>query len=554
MYQIFFLVTLLFTLGLAGCGIHLNAVANPHSQAHAPLFNNLGQHHHPISTESELTQRYFDQGLILAYGFNHAEAVRSFQQAAALDPNCAICYWGLAYVLGPNINAAMEDEAVPTAYEALQQAIALSQAHGSDREKAYIQALAQRYSPEPMEDRAALDIAYAKAMNQVAEQYPDDLDAATLYAEALMDTMPWDYWTKSGEPKPETQRLLSTLESVLRNDPNHPGANHLYIHAVEASPHPEWGEMAADRLRSLVPGAGHLVHMPAHIYINVGRYDDAVQANLKAIAADQDYLTQCHQQGMYPVAYMPHNAHFGWSAAMLAGNRKVALDLADQTAHLVDQSLLREPGYGTLQHYSVIPLYSLVKFGEWDKILAEPAPAEDLQYPMGVWHYAQGMALTRKGQIEDAKVALQKLRAIATDPALQTVTIWDINNTGSLLNIGTEVLAGEIAAQENDYRSALRHLRQAVELEDNLNYDEPAPWYSPARQTLGAVLIKANNPHEAEGIYREDLRRYPRNGWSLFGLAQSLEAQGKVAEAEMVYQRFKTVWQSTDINLTASRL
>jgi tetratricopeptide (TPR) repeat protein len=554
MYQFFFLIALLFTLGLASCGIHLNAAANPHSQAQAPLLNNLGQHHHPISTDSALAQRYFDQGLILAYGFNHAEAVRSFQQAATLDPNCAICYWGLAYVVGPNINAAMEDEAVPTAYEAIQQAIALSQAHGSDREKAYIQALAKRYSPEPMEDRAALDIAYAKAMNQVAEQYPDDLDAATLYAEALMDTMPWDYWTTSGEPKPETQQLLSVLESVLRNDPNHPGANHLYIHAVEASPHPEWGEMAADRLRSLVPGAGHLVHMPAHIYINVGRYDDAVQANLKAIAADQDYLTQCHQQGLYPVAYMPHNAHFGWSAAMLAGNRKVALDLANQTADLVDQNLLRESGYGTLQHYSVIPLYSLVKFGEWDKILAEPAPAEDLQYPMGVWHYAQGMALTRKGQIEDAKVALQKLRAIATSPALQTVTIWDINNTASLLNIGTEVLAGEIAAQENDYRSALRHLRQAVELEDNLNYDEPAPWYSPVRQTLGAILIKANRPHEAEGIYREDLERYPRNGWSLLGLAQSLEAQGKVAEAEVVYQRFKTAWQATDINLTASRL
>jgi tetratricopeptide (TPR) repeat protein len=554
MYQFFFLIALLFTLGLASCGIHLNAAANPHSQAQAPLLNNLGQHHHPISTDSALAQRYFDQGLILAYGFNHAEAVRSFQQAATLDPNCAICYWGLAYVVGPNINAAMEDEAVPTAYEAIQQAIALSQAHGSDREKAYIQALAKRYSPEPMEDRAALDIAYAKAMNQVVEQYPDDLDAATLYAEALMDTMPWDYWTTSGEPKPETQQLLSALESVLRNDPNHPGANHLYIHAVEASPHPEWGEMAADRLRSLVPGAGHLVHMPAHIYINVGRYDDAVQANLKAIAADQDYLTQCHQQGLYPVAYMPHNAHFGWSAAMLAGNRKVALDLANQTADLVDQNLLRESGYGTLQHYSVIPLYSLVKFGEWDKILAEPAPAEDLQYPMGVWHYAQGMALTRKGQIEDAKVALQKLRAIATSPALQTVTIWDINNTASLLNIGTEVLAGEIAAQENDYRSALRHLRQAVELEDNLNYDEPAPWYSPVRQTLGAILIKANRPHEAEGIYREDLERYPRNGWSLLGLAQSLEAQGKVAEAEVVYQRFKTAWQATDINLTASRL
>lgn len=519
------------------------------TESKAPLFDNLGNYHHPIVTNIPLTQRYFDQGLILTYGFNHAEAARSFQEAARLDPDCAMCYWGVALVLGPNINAPMEGDAVPEAWTALQKAIELSQ-NANEKEKAYIQALAKRYALKPVEDRSQLDAAYADAMRELAQRYPDDLDAATLFAESLMDTTPWKYWTEDGEPKPEAREILATLESVLERNPNHPGANHFYIHAVEAK-RPELGIAAADRLRDLVPGSGHLVHMPSHIYLRVGRYHDAVVANQHAIEADQNYITQCHAQGLYPLGYVPHNHHFLWYAASMAGQREDAMQAAYDTARMADQTLMREPGYGTLQHYYSIPLYTFVKFGMWDKILAEPAPAEDLIYPTGVWHYARGMAFTAKGQLEEAARELEQLNAIATDPALEKVTIWDINTTASLLNIASDVLAGELAAKQGNYELAIAHLETAVEREDNLNYDEPAPWYSPVRQSLGAVWLEAGHPARAEQVYREDLQVYPDNGWSLHGLAQSLQTQGQTEEAKAVQERFAKIWRYADVTLTA---
>jgi len=517
-----------------------------------PLFDNLGNYSHPISTSDPQVQRYFDQGLILAYGFNHAESFRSFQQAAELDPTCAICHWGMAYVLGPNINAAMEEGAVPTAWEAIQRAIALSD-HASDKERAYISALATRYTPEPVEDRSELDLAYANAMRQVAQQYPDDPDAVTLFAEALMDTTPWDYWDENGEPKPEGAEIIATLESVLQRNPYHPGAIHLYIHAVEAE-RPELAADAADRLRLLRINTGHLIHMPGHIYLRVGRYNDAVVANQQAAAADAVYARQHNPEGIYPIAYMPHNEHFGWYAAVLSGQQQVALQAAHQTAALVNQSLIREPGFGTLQHYSTIPLYTYVKFGMWDEILAQPAPAEDLVYPTGVWHFARGMAYTAKGESQAVAEELEALRAIAANPALEVVTIWDINRTAHLLQIATEVLAGELAAKQGDFEVAIAHLQAGVILEDQLSYDEPSPWYAPVRQMLGAVLLQANRPAEAEQAYREDLDLYPENGWSLYGLAQSLQAQGKTSEAQAVQQRFEQAWRYADIPLTASRV
>ncbi|MBD3886344.1 hypothetical protein IFO70_32150 [Phormidium tenue FACHB-886] len=530
---------------------HRIHIANAPEPA-ASLFEDLGSYTHPISTHNPQAQRYFDQGLILSYGFNHAEALRSFQQAAALDPNCAICHWGMAYVLGPNINAAMEDGAVPTAWEAIQRAVQLS-SHASAKERAYIAALATRYTPEPVDDRAPLNLAYANAMREVAKQYPDDLDAATLFAEALMDTTPWDYWQEDGTPKPEGAEIIATLEAVLDQDPYHLGALHLYIHAVEAE-RPELAASAADRLRALNINTGHLIHMPGHIYIRVGRYHDAVIANQQAAAADAHYAHQHQPEGTYPVAYMPHNHHFLWYAAVMSGQREVAIEAAQQTAELVDQSLIREAGYGTLQHYAVIPLYTYVKFKLWDEILTQPAPAQDLVYPTGVWHFARGMAYTAKGQLQQASQELAALQAIAANPALEEVTIWDINTTAHLLQIGSEVLAGELAAKQGNFEAAIAHLQKGVELEDSLNYDEPAPWYSPVRQTLGAVLLQADRPAEAEQVYREDLATYPENGWSLYGLAQSLRAQGKTQEAQQVQARFEQAWQYADTSIAASRL
>ncbi|MDM9381861.1 hypothetical protein QUB80_14245 [Chlorogloeopsis sp. ULAP01] len=545
MYRILFTLVLIVTFGLSSLFLQYKYSAATEASA-APLFDNLGKYHHPISTKSPLAQRYFDQGLILAYGFNHAEAERSFREAARLDPDCAICNWGTALVLGSNINAAMDDEAVSVAWEALQKAVKLSE-KASKMEQAYIQALAKRYSQKPVKDRKSLEIAYAKAMREVAKSYPDDLDAATLFAEALMDTMPWNYWQENGEPKPETREILTTLDSVLRRNPNHPGANHLYIHAVEAVK-PELGIAAADRLGNLVPGAGHLVHMPSHIYIRVGRYHDAAIANQKAIAADKAYTTQCHKQGMYPLAYMPHNHHFLWAAATMAGNQKLAMQAARDTAAMADEKKMREPGYGTLQHYYSMPLYTQTRFGKWDDILAQPAPAKDLQYPTGVWHYARGTAFTAKAQFKEAKQELEKLKAIAADSTLKTVTIWDINITSSLLNIASEVLAGKLAAKQGDYNNAIAHLKTAVTLEDKLNYDEPPPWHYPVRQALGATLLQAHRPKEAEIAYREDLKRFPENGWSLFGLTKSLEAQGKTKEAQAVQKRFVTAWEYADFS------
>lgn len=516
----------------------------------APLFTDMGTNQHPITTKSSQAQRYFDRGLILAYGFNHAEAAHSFREAIKLDPDCAMCNWGLAYVLGPNINAKMENDAVPESYQAMQQAIKLAK-NSSESEQAYIQALAKRYTNLPVTDRSSLDIAYAKAMKQVVQQYPDDLDAATIYAEALMDTMPWSYWTKEKEPKPETQEILDTLESVLERDPNHIGANHLYIHVVEGAK-PQLGIAAADRLRNLVPNSGHLLHMPSHIYIRVGRYHDAVIANQKAIAVDNDYLTQCHAQGIYSLAYIPHNHHFLWFVATLEGDSFLATTTGKNIAAMVEPQMMREPGMGTLQHFYSIPLFTSIRFGQWDEILATPQPEADLKYPTGVWHFARGLAYTAQDKIAQAQQELEQLDLLARDPELETVTIWDINTSQNILKIATEVLRGELAAKQGDYLQAIAHLRQAVTLEDALTYDEPADWSIPVRQYLGAALLKDHRFAEAEQVYREDLALYPNNGWSLFGLVQSLQAQGKESEAQMTQQQFDSAWQYADVQLTAS--
>lgn len=518
----------------------------------APLLDGMGSHHHEIETENPLVQRLFDQGLVLAYGFNHREAERSFREAARLDPECAMCWWGVALVLGPNINLGMPPENVPKAWAALEKARALKH-HAGERHRAYIDALFERYEKDPPADRSGLDEAYAEAMGEVARRYPDDPDAANLYGEALMDTTPWDYWEDDGSPKPVTERILATLESVLAQYPDHPGANHLYIHAVEKE-RPEQGLPMAERLEDLVPGAGHLVHMPSHIYIRTGDYHAGSLANERAVRADEAYLAQCRQQGVYPLGYVPHNWHFLWATATLEGRSERALEAAHETRDRVDMDMIGQPGMGTLQHFYMLPLYAKARFGLWDEVLDAPRPPGELLYPQGVWHYARGMAHVARDELGAARSELEHLREIAADPGLEEVTIWEINTMAQLLAIADDVLSGELAAARGDHDEAVRRLRAAVAREDALSYNEPPDWYYPVRQSLGAVLMAAGRPDEAKRVYRENLKHYPDNGWALFGLAESLEAQGKDSAAATVRARFEDAWRRADVQLKASRI
>jgi tetratricopeptide (TPR) repeat protein len=518
------------------------------------LMQGMGTYHHKITTSSEQAQKFFDQGLTLAYAFNHAEAERSFREAARLDPNCAMCYWGISLVLGPNINMQMDKESVPPAYVALNKAKELMK-NASAKEQDYITALATRYGPSPVEDRTKFNEAYANAMREVAKKYPDDLDAATLFAEAMMDVHPWDYYNKeTREPQPWTPEIVSTLESVMKKNPNHPGANHFYIHAVEASNHPERGLPMAGRLSTLVPAAGHLVHMPAHIYIRTGDYKKASETNEHAIKSDDSYLSGCHAPGAYSMVYVPHNHHFLSASATLEGRSKVALDSANAVRSKVPSEMMRQEGMAVLQHFYMVPTFVMIRFGMWDDILKSPAPDKDLIYPTGIWHYARGLALLRTGKIDDAKKELEQLKTVAANPALEKMLLMDLHKTTDLTQIEVEHLTGEIAAASKDYDSAVQHLQKAVQIEDNLTYDEPPVWPNPMRHYLGAVLLDAKRSAEAEKVFRAELTKFPRNGWSLFGLEQSLIAQNKKQEADTVKKDLDVAWAAADIKLNSSRL
>lgn len=521
-----------------------------------PLIGNLGSHSHPITTASETAQRYFDEGLTLTFGFNHAEAVRSFKDAAEIDPGCAMCHWGIALALGPNINAPMADEAVPAAWAALQQAQALAPA-ASPAEQAYIQALATRYVAEPVADRADLDLAYADAMRELSRQYPDDLDAATLYAEAVMDLTPWQFWTKDGQPTTYTGEIVQVLESVLARNPNHPGANHYYIHTVEASYTPERALPSAERLEKLAPGAGHLVHMPGHVYWRTGRYQDAVRVNEDAILADEVTIRRGlsgADQGShsyYSLSYYPHNIHFLFAAAQMQGQSGLALTAARKlVASIPAEAYKAAPA---LEDFRPMVLFGQVRFGQWDAILAEPQPAPELQYTTGIWHWARGLAYVRKGQLDLAATELDRLSAIAETDAMQELTLASFPKAATLLEIARGVLAGELAGARGDTAQMIAHLERSVEIQDSLAYIEPPAWFYPVRHNLGAALLQAGRAADAETTYREDLRQFPENGWSQFGLAASLTAQGKTAEAAEVERQFAQTWHRADVTLTGSR-
>lgn len=545
-----FLPLLTASVLLMGCGGEEGGARATRQQADSsavPLYDDLGDHHYAITTDTPLAQGYFDQGLRLYYAFNHAEAIRAFNEAARLDPECAMCYWGTALAYGPNINLPMDSAAGVAAFGAIQKAQAAAE-HASPKERAFIEALSERYAAVPAADRAGLDSAYARAMKQVVEDYPDDTEAGTLYAESLMDLSPWNYWNEDGSPRPRTPELLAQLEQVITANPNHPGANHFYIHGVEAE-HPERAVAAAERLAGLMPGAGHLVHMPGHIYIRVGRYQDAIEANQHAVHADETYIRDQNPAfGIYVAGYYPHNYDFLAFAASMIGRSQQAIDAAEKMASLAPEEMLREPGMTFLQHHLTRHLQLEVRFGRWDEILQTPAPPQDLPHARAMWQYARGRALVASGDVQAAEAALAQLRATAQDPNVAPLRL-EFNTSGAVLGIAAEVLAGHIAAEQGDFPSGVRHMREAVRREDELGYGEPPDWTVPVREELGVILLQAGQPEAAEQAFREDLERFPENGWSLYGLAQALRAQDRVSEAGEVAERFQSVWATADVQL-----
>lgn len=514
----------------------------------APRLQNVGPHVFPVTTSNERAQLFVSQGVNLAYGFNHPEAGRAFAEAARLDPDCAMAYWGQALVIGPNINAPMDPADEARARQFIELAIA-KKGGASQRERDWFDALAARYTGNAA-DRAAADRAYAQAMRALAAKYPDDLDAATMFAESLMDLRPWNYWTRDGLPYDGTADAAAALQSVIERDPNHIGALHYWIHLMEATD-PGAAEAAADRLMPLAPSAGHLVHMPGHIFIRVGRYSDAVRANELAIAADEDYITQCRVQSIYPLAYYPHNLHFLWASATFDGRSQLAIETANKMAAKIDLAQIQQ--FPFLQQFLVPRYFALVRFGKWDEMLREPRPAYDSLMTRGVWHYARGIAFAGKGQADAADKELRELSRIVADPELARLSVSSYNSTVDILRIAELTLAGEIAARRRDFNEAIARLDTAVRFYDLLVYTEPEDWHYPVRQSLGAVLLEAGRAPEAEIIYWQDLREHPENGWSLFGLARALRAQKKDSEADLVEKRFAKAWARADVTLTSSR-
>jgi tetratricopeptide (TPR) repeat protein len=519
----------------------------------APLFSGLDGIHFPVSTTNSEAQKYFDQGLMLSFAFNHAEAGRSFFEAARQDSTCAMCWWGFAYVLGPNYNAGMEKDNFQRAYDAALKAKSLS-ASCTTKEKDLIEALTHRYSSDTTITRPILDSSYASAMLKVYKKYSDDVTVASLFAESLMDLHPWNLYKKDGTIQPWTPEILSVLEKCLRREPRHAGANHFYIHATEMSLHAETALASADLLRDLVPGAGHLVHMPSHTYIRIGKYHDGVVANQKAVLVDSLYVEACHAQGVYPLAYYPHNYHFISACATLCGESKIAMIGANATSSHSHKKLLRDPAWATLQHYYSIPWYVEVKLGLWNDILNSPAPEKDLKYPSVIWHYAQGMAKLSQNKIGDAKKHLNEMKIIMTDTTIKALTIWGINSVYDLCEIASKTLEGEINAKENKYEVAISLLQEAVVKEDALNYNEPPDWFFSVRHHLGAVLIESGNFQEAIKVYDEDLKTYRENGWALSGLMNAYKKLDDKKKFDETKIRFDKAWNYADIKIKSSRI
>ena len=548
------LLVALLVGGLSAC-----TASNPRPAADAagasqvPLFDTFGDLHRDIDSKVPAAQRYFDQGLRMAYGFNHEAAGRAFAEAARLDPACAMCVWGQALVLGPNINLPMDPAAAKDA-TAFAKRAALLAANARPADHALIQAQLARFADPAPDDRKPLDRAYADAMARAVAEFPGDDDAATLYAEALMDLSPWSYWTADGKPTEFTPRILAELERVLARSPRHIGAMHYYIHATEASLTPERAEPYADALAGLAPGSGHLVHMPAHTYIRIGRYHDATLTNFAATSADKTFLAFCHgSNGMYPIGYVPHNWHFATMSAGLTGSRTLALQAASETAKRVDRAVMDTPGMAFMQLFVVAPLFTQVRFGQWKAILGPTAPPADLPFPTAIWHFARGMANVRTGALVDATREAAALHAIATEPAMEKLAFSATTHGDNLLRVADALLRGELLRAQGKRTPSLESLRQAVAAEDTLAYNEPADWPLPTRHYLGAALLEAGRVDDARQTYLQDLKTYPENGWSLFGLALAQQRMGQTDAARATHERQRAAWQWADAPLTASR-
>ena len=532
-----------YVLMIAGLAL---PVSGSVARAEVPLFENLGVLHHEITSNSSLAQKYFDQGLRLVYAFNHEEAIAAFAEASRLDPDAPMPYWGVALSLGPNINAAMDSKSESRAVEAVQKATGRL-AHATPKERAYVEALAARYSIKKSAIRKAKDEAYVKAMRRLVHDYPEDADAATLFAEALMVLRPWDYWRADGRPQPGTEDILTALETALRRHPDHPGACHYYIHAVEASQEPQRGLPCAKRLPSLMPGAGHLVHMPAHIYMRVGLYREASERNAQAATVDHEYLLHHPLEGNYASGYYAHNLHFLNASLVMEGRSAEALQAArDLLSKISVDEIVKEP---SLEWYAPTLLLTMARFGQWGELIRQPPPPKELRYTTGLWHYVRGLAFAATTRFGSAEGELSNLRRSLKVLARTKTAEAKISRT--LLKIAERVLAGELAARRGDFEAGIQALREAVQLETTVPYSEPPFWFQPVRHNLGAVLLLAARPGEAESVYRDDLRLNPGNGWALHGLVQSLQAQKKdVAQEEI---RFRAAWAQADVALEGSR-
>ncbi|MDZ4860884.1 MAG: hypothetical protein SGI88_18065 [Candidatus Hydrogenedentes bacterium] len=546
-------VTIRIILGVAlAVTANAPAFAGAHGPAQGskevPLFDDLGDHHHAITTASPKAQAYFDQGLRLIYAFNHEEANLAFREALKHDPDCAMAYWGIAAAKGPNYNLPMDEAQAKASHEASRKALELAP-RVSVPEGDYIAAMALRYSDDPKADRAALDRAYADAMRALAQKYPKDDDALTLFAESLMNLRPWQLWNKDGTPAPETLDILAALETVLERNAKHAGAIHYYIHSTEASPYPEKAEPYADRLGKLMPGAGHLVHMAAHTYIRTGRYEDGVRVNIRAADVDRDYIAFRNPQGPYSMMYYPHNIHFIWSCAAIGGGSRRAISASRD---LIDEAPISAiAAMPTMEFVVPTPYFALVRFGKWEKMLEEPRPPLELQYTTAMWHYARGMSFAGLDQLEPAKAEAEQLYKIRDAyPADQYI---GINFGKSIITVASSVLGAEVARKEGKLDEAIKGFTEAVAVEDTFTYEEPPAWYQPVRLLLGAALLDANRPVDAEAVYREDLKHYPKNGWALFGLHQSLQEQGKKKEARAIKKQFRSAWKRADVKLASSR-
>jgi len=531
---------------LLALAAHVTRGATP-----VPLFDGLGSHHFPVTTTSPEAQRYFDQGVCFLFGFNHGAAIRSFKEAERLDPGCAMAHWGIALASGPHINFPLvPPPAAALAWQELTLARAAA-AQASPVERDLIDALGHRYANPQPADRSALDLAYANAMREVWHKHPDHPDVGVFFAEAMMDLRPWDQWTLEGQPQPGTEEILATLDAVLKLDLQHPFANHLYIHTVEASPHPERALPAADRLLSLQPGLAHNVHMPSHIYIRVGRWEDAIASNLQAVDADRKYREVFGPaRGFLPV-YVAHNEHMLAYAAMMTGRGELAVrHIRAMTAGLSPE-FLQEFGSGA-ESFLAMPLEVLVRFGRWDEILAEPDHPASQPFTHAFQYAARGVAFAAKGDIAAARkeqgLYLEAAKAVPADWSAGT------NSCQTLFTVITPMLEGEILVREGKLEAGLASLRAAMKNEDALRYDEPPGWLIPLRHSIGATLMRAGRYAEAEQVYRADLARVPGNGWSLFGLAEALTLQHKAAEASVVQAQFRKVWSQADLTITSSCL